>query len=155
MIKLLVQASQRVLRAGDVVADEGAGDRVRRHALFEHFLGLLIVEESHDLSALPVREHSVLHTLLHGLSSLEHGEHWDFLVSDGVGHEAHEDGELVQHVQHEEGQERVSCLVGKVNKVVGNQRIGVVCVVLIAGVFIVRVDRAYDCRMVDPCEYPE
>ena len=63
----------------------------------EHFLSLFVVEKSLELSALSVREHSVLHTLLHGLGGLEHGEDWDLLASDGVGHEASEDREFVQH----------------------------------------------------------
>jgi len=63
----------------------------------EHLLSLFVVEESLEIGTLSVREHSVLHTLLHGLGSLEHGEDWDLLASDGVGHEAGEVGEFVQH----------------------------------------------------------
>jgi len=55
-----------------------------------------------------------MHTLLHSLGSLKHGEHWDLLASDGVGHEASEDRELVKHIQHEQVQENVYCFVSSI-----------------------------------------
>jgi len=57
----------------------------------EQILSLLVVEEPLDLGALSVRDHSVLHALLHGLGSLEHGQHWDSLAGEGIGDEALED----------------------------------------------------------------
>jgi len=46
---------------------------------------------------------------------LEHGEDWDPLAGERISHEALKDGELVQHVQHEDVQENFNCGVCKVN----------------------------------------
>jgi len=104
---IMSQASHGV---SQVVCDKRSCDGGGGMVVCEHLLSLFVVEESLEVGALSVRKHSVLHALLHGLGSLEHGEDWDWLASDGVCHEACEDGELVQHVEHEQVQEKLSCI---------------------------------------------
>ena len=77
-------------------------------------MAFLVDEQALDLGALFVGEHSIRHALLHGLGGREHRENWDILACDGVVDEALEDGELVEHVQHEQVKEIGGCVVCKV-----------------------------------------
>jgi len=64
------------------------------------------------------------------------------LAGDGVLHEASEDGELVEHVQHEEVQEHVNCAVRKLHfykrttcvSPVQIALVGLVCKVRVSGI---------------------
>jgi len=108
---VLLRMSQAAHGVSEVVLDKRSGNGGGGMTVCENLLSLFVIEESLDRGALSVRNHSVLHALLHGFGSLEHGEDWDLLASDGVGHEACEDGELVQHVQHEQVQEKLNCVI--------------------------------------------
>jgi len=110
---IYIRLAETCHRIVSLISDKRSSDRSSNLTSSEQFLRFVIVSQPLDLSALLVREHSVLHALLHGLGGLEHGEDWDLLASEGVGHKASEDGELVEHVQHEHAQANVNCVVNK------------------------------------------
>jgi len=57
-----------------------------------------------ELGSFFIREHPIFQALRHGLGGHEHGEDWNLRSGKRVIHESLEDGELVEHVQHEQVQ---------------------------------------------------